>query len=275
MESIYKEYIEKYTKRLEKNNNDIEALINLARITFKEKKYKESSEYYEKINKITNGDNNESLYMLGIFSIKNGDNKKALEYFNLLIDKGIENPFVYEYISFIDNNNKMLHLRKSIKKNDAILIRKRDYNRLAFVAFYAFQNNLLDTALLYAISASKIKNTSEIANLLGCIYFSHNNLNNALSYFHEANTILKNQNPYVLANIASCYYKKNSHNMAIRYFEKASQLQSQNKNIFYNLGYIYANIVGNKKNAIEYLDKALEIDPNYQDAIEIKNNLNN
>ena len=51
--------------------------------------------------------------------------------------------------------------------------------------------------------------------------------------------------------------------MAIRYLEKAKEIDDGNKLIYYNIGSIYFDM-GNKKSALENIDKALSIDGDYE-----------
>ena len=62
--------------------------------------------------------------------------------------------------------------------------------------------------------------------------------------------------------------------MAIRYLEKAKEIDDGNKLIYYNIGSIYFDM-GNKKSALENIDKALSIDGDYEEAIKLKEYINN
>ena len=62
--------------------------------------------------------------------------------------------------------------------------------------------------------------------------------------------------------------------MAIRYLEKAKEIDDNNKLIYYNIASIYGNL-GDKKLALENIDKALSIDNDYNDAIKLKEYINN
>ena len=58
--------------------------------------------------------------------------------------------------------------------------------------------------------------------------------------------------------------------MAIKYLDKAKELDDSNKLIYYNIGTIYDKL-GNRKSALENFNKAIEIDSNYTEAIDAKN----
>lgn len=270
MAKDYSEQIKKYNEILNNNPNDINALTSLARIyIIKENKLNEAEKYYNKILE-NNSDNTEALYIIGFINMQRNNYKKAIENFIKLIELGIDNSFIYEYLSIMDKNNRETFLNKAIEKHNTDKLRKKDYERISYMAYQSYKWRMYDFALHYAELAYSIKQTNDIINLLGCICFYKGEYDKALSYFHELNFNCNKTNIYALCNIASCYRKKNSNNMAIKYLDKAKELDDSNKLIYFNIGTIYDKL-GNRKSALENFNKAIEIDSNYTEAIDAKN----
>ena len=269
MAKDYSEQIKKYDEVLNNNPNDINTLTSLARIYVKENKLNESEKYYNKILE-NNSDNTEALYIIGFINMQKNNYKKAIDNFIKLIELGIDNAFVYEYLSIMDNNNRETFLNKAIEKHNQNKLKRKDYERVSYMAYQSYKWRMYDFALYYAELAYSIKQTNDIINLLGCICFYREEYDKALSYFHELNFNCNKTNIYALCNIASCYRKKNSNNMAIKYLDRAKALDDNNKLIYFNIGTIYDKL-GNRKSALENFNKAIEIDSNYTEAIDAKN----
>ena len=268
MAKDYSEQIKKYNEELNNNPNDINTLTSLARIYIKENKLNEAEKYYSKILE-NNSDNTEALYIIGFINMQKNNYKKSIDNFIKLIELGIDNAFIYEYLSIMDKNNRETFLNKSIEKHNKNKLKRKDYERLSYMAYQSYKWKMYDFALYYAELAYTIKQTNDITNLLGCICFYKGEYDKALSYFHELNFNCNKENIYALCNIASCYRKKNSNNMAIKYLDKAKELDDNNKLIYYNIGSIYDKL-GNRKSALENFNKAIEIDSDYVEAIEAK-----
>ena len=264
MASKYAKQLNKYNAILEKKPNDPYTLSILARIALKEARLKDAEEYYNSI-LLNSPDYPEALYMTAFLNMKKNQYDDALNYFHKLIEIGKENAFVYEYMAVMDKENRKDYLEKALELSRNTKIRPKDYKRCSYIAFQSFAWREYDIALEYANFAYDAKPTNDIINLLGCIYHHNEDYDKALSLFHEVNANYEGLNPYVLCNISSCYKKKNSNKMAIRYLEKALDVDKNNKLVYYNIGLIHA-AAGNKKLAIENLEKSLEIDNNYEEA---------
>ena len=255
------------------NNKEEKNLFELAETCIKENKFEDAENYYKLI--LDNEPENlEALYMSGFLCMKNNSYKNALEYFNKFINLNNENPFVYEYMGMMDETNRTEYFNKAIEINDNIKIMKRDYSRYIYIAFKSYEMGEYDISLNYTNYIYNVRQINGIVNLLGCIYYRKGDYDRALSLFHDLNFIYEKSNIYILCNISSCYRKKNSNNMAIRYLEKAKEIDDGNKLIYYNIGSIYFDM-GNKKSALENIDKALSIDGDYEEAIKLKEYINN
>lgn len=255
------------------NKEKTKDLFALAKTCIKEKKFEEAKNYYKLI--LDNEPENlEALYMSGFLYMKNNLYKKSLEYFNRFINLKNDNPFVYEYMGIMDAANRTKYFNKAIEINDNIKMEKKDYSRYIYIAFKSYEFGEYDISLNYSNYIYNVRQINGIVNLLGCIYYRKGDYDRALSLFHDLNFIYEKSNIYILCNISSCYRKKNSNNMAIRYLEKAKEIDDNNKLIYYNLGSIYLDM-GNKKSALENIDKALSIDNDYEDAIKLKEYINN
>ena len=64
------------------------------------------------------------------------------------------------------------------------------------------------------------------------------------------------------------------HTGHLYHLEKAKEIDDNNKLIYYNIASIYGDL-GDKKLALENIDKALSIDNDYNDAIKLKEYINN
>ena len=255
------------------NNKEEKDLFKLAESCIKENKFEDAENYYKLI--LDNEPENlEALYMSGFLCMKNNSYKDALEYFNKFINLNNDNPFVYEYMGMMDETNRTEYFNKAIEINDNIKIMKRDYSRYIYIAFKSYEMGEYDISLNYTNYIYNVRQINGIVNLLGCIYYRKGDYDRALSLFHDLNFIYEKSNIYILCNISSCYRKKNSNNMAIRYLEKAKEIDDSNKLIYYNIGSIYFDM-GNKKSALENIDKALSIDGDYEEAIKLKEYINN
>lgn len=264
MADKYAKQLAKYNAILSKKPGDPYALSILARIAVKDNRIEDAEHYYNSI-LLSSPDYPEALYMMGFLNMKRNKYKTAVNYFKKLISMGKENAFIYEYLSVMDRKNRREYLEKALEMSKDITIRARDYKRCSYIAFQTYAWKEYDIALEYANFAYDAKPTNDIINLLGCIYHRNEDYDKALSLFHEVNANYEGKNPYVLCNISSCYNKKNSNKMAIRYLEKALEVNNNDKLIYYNIGSIYA-LTGNKKLAIENFEQALKINENYEEA---------
>lgn len=258
---------------MSENNNDIKSLSKLAEKCIKDKNFEEAKNYYKTILE-NEPENLEALYIVGFLCMKNNLYEDSLEYFNRFINIKNDNPFVYEYMGIMDETNRAEYFNKAIEINDNIKTVRKDYSRYIYIAFKSYQWGEYDISLNYTNYIYNARQINTIANLLGCIYYKKGDYDKALSLFHDLNFIYEKNNVYVLCNIASCYRKKNSNNMAIRYLEKAKEIDDNNKLIYYNIASIYGDL-GDKKLALENIDKALSIDNDYNDAIKLKEYINN
>ena len=260
----YSEELSKYNALLSKNQNDTYALAMLARIAIKENRFNDAEDYYgiilSKDPKYA-----EALYMMAFFYMKKKQNSIAIEYLKNIIDIEKSNSFVYEYMAVLDKNNRKYYLEKSLEIAIETKISSKDYGRCSYIAFQSYSWGEYDVSLKYANLAYSVKATNDIINLLGCLYHYNGDYDRALSFFHVVNANYNGNNSYILCNISSCYKKKNSNKMAIRYLEKALKVDDNNKLIYYNIGSMYA-LTGNKKLAIENFEYALKIDSNYEEA---------
>lgn len=234
----------------------------------------EDAQKYCKIVLESEPENLEALYIMGLLYMKNNLYEESLEYFKRFIDIENDNPFVYEYMGMMDAKNRTEYFNKAIEINDNIRMSKKDYSRFVYIAFKTYQLEEYDISLNYANYIYNARQTNAIVNLLGCIYYQKGDYDKALSLFHDLNFTYEKKNIYILCNISSCYRKKNSMNMAIRYLEKAKELDGGNKLIYYNIGSIYLDL-GDKKLSLENIGKALSIDGEYKEALELKEYINN
>ena len=90
----------------------------------------------------------------------------------------------------------------------------------------------------------------------------------------DAKTMLLEQLKHDLAQEQMQLIRENEAKIKETSLEKAKEIDDNNKLIYYNIASIYGDL-GDKKLALENIDKALSIDNDYNDAIKLKEYINN
>lgn len=91
----------------------------------------------------------------------------------------------------------------------------------------------------------------------------------AVSFYRRAAENLP-RNPSLHYNLAIAYLQTKQYPLAAEAFKKAVQLNSKDKESYYNLGVLYENHLGNKKQALFYYGRYLKLSPLAEDAQKVK-----
>ncbi|RMA64831.1 tetratricopeptide repeat protein [Ulvibacter antarcticus] len=133
---------------------------------------------------------------------------------------------------------------------------------------YAFTHfKQFDDAIIQYNKVLQLKpDLATTLNNLGYAYFAKKDYDVAINNYEKA---LKIQPDYQLAwnNLAILHVEQKNYEMAIDCFLKLVELDAKNHLFYYNLGWLY---YGEKKefdSALKYLEKAIEIKPDYFEAM--------
>ena len=91
----------------------------------------------------------------------------------------------------------------------------------------------------------------------------------AVSFYLRASELLP-RNSSLHYNLAIAYLQTKQYPRAAEAFKKAIQLNSKDKESYYNLGVLYENHLGNKKQALFYYGRYLKLSPLAEDAQKVK-----
>ncbi len=97
--------------------------------------------------------------------------------------------------------------------------------------------------------------------------YKKSNYTSAINLFKSIENYKKDSS--ILFFIGNCYCSNNNINESIYYFNKATEIDPQNANAWYNKGFAL-HYLGKYEEAIAAYDNAIEIDPQYTDALYIK-----
>lgn len=91
----------------------------------------------------------------------------------------------------------------------------------------------------------------------------------AVSFYRRATESLP-RNPSLHYNLAIAYLQTRQYPLAAEAFKKAVQLNSKDKESYYNLGVLYENHLGNKKQALFYYGRYLKLSPLAEDNQKVR-----
>ena len=242
----------------------------------------------------------ESIFLIiSKFYIKQGDNEKAKDFLMKLIEKYPESYFAHKELAQIYEKNENLHLAleeyiktTSIRPNDKLMNYK--------VADLHYKTGNLDES--YTILKGLLKSNpewKEVVFLAGNILYEQERFKEAVNLYLDS--LKYHPDDYdIYYNLGMCYTRLNDFQSAKEYYEKAAQLNSLLYNAKYNLGqiallyneldeaeqyfieclqdinleedaYYYlayiAILRGDEQKAVDYLNTAVDENPEIYDAI--------
>lgn len=186
--------------------------------------------------------------------------KDALVKINKLLEKDPSNITYLEWRGYI--NLKLNNNIEAIMDYSEVLNHKPDDTNLYLNRGAAYSN-----LKLYEKAEENYKKVLEIdpenADAMGniaLIYASQDKKDEAMKYFYKAISI-NDKHINNIINRAILHYDNNDFASSIKDYEKAIEIDNNSYVANYNLGTVYMAKLSNLTKAIEYLKRAVEIDP--------------
>ncbi len=141
---------------------------------------------------------------------------------------------------------------------------KFNYQQISDKAYKLHQQNRLDEAeKLYKELLIINPDDVNILNLIGLLYLTKNNTNEAINFLSKAFILKKTS--YIASNLAKAYYYNSEPQKAIKMYNQAL-LYGESDDIYYSLALAYKKI-GDLSNTITNYKKAIELNPNNYSAL--------
>ena len=145
--------------------------------------------------------------------------------------------------------------------NQILQIAPDNVNALYLLAMLYFQNNNYDKSMPLLMQAVNIQPSPLIYQMLGNIFVSKNEFNNAIICYENALNLDPNFSD-VYNNLGYAFFTLGKYDESIVYYKKAVEFEPENHNIFFNIAISYAEMKEYEK-AAEYYKKVIEINPSY------------
>lgn len=262
-EWLMKLFIEKYPASLKLND----AYYYLGKSNFRKKKYKESLDYFDKIDiyKLDKEQLAEFYFKRGYSYLQTGNDLKAKADFFEIKDK--ENKytfpavFYFAHIAYVEKNYESAYLGfKRLINNETFGSIAPYYITQIYFVQGKFESVVKEAPNLFNDSVN-LQRADEINRMIGESYFKLNDYSNAINFLKktELGSGLNSEGNYALG---FCYYKINELTKAILSFEKIIlQNDSISQNTAYHLADCYVRL-SDKLKAKNYFYKALQLDFN-------------
>ena len=241
--------------------NDTTKIVTEAERLLSENKIEEAKEILETA--LEKGDDANVRFALGRIYNALGDLEKAENHLNAAMGKKGENP---EYFTELG----ILHYKKGeIEKAERFFRRALEFNPADFnanlnLAFLARNRNDFHTATKYFEKAAEALPDNFLVNHnLGHVYFQLRDLEKAEKHLQKA--LETEDNPETNFLLGSVYKERKNFERANAFFEAA--LKSDPTNARYLTEFASAQLyLGNPRKSLESLEKALAINPHYNEA---------
>jgi TolA-binding protein len=240
-EWLMKDFIERYPASTKVNN----AWFYLGRSNFRKKKYKETIEYFEKVDAygLDKEELAELFFKRGYSNLQlKNDAKAKTDFYEI---KDVDNKYAfpanyyYSHISYREKNYETA--LQGFKR----LVSHETFGSV--VPYYITQiyfiqgkfNEVIKEAPKLLNDSANIQKESEINRMIGESYFNQKDFKNALVYLKktELGSALNAQGSYVLGY---CYYKTNDCANALNYFQRATDLKdSVGQSAWYHMADCY------------------------------------
>lgn len=238
--------------------------LDLAQSLLYQKIYNEAYAYLEEVIE-KDSENGPALTMIAECLVAMERYDEALPIINKAIELYPENDSLYVYAGTIFKK------KKNFYEAETFLKKALQINSMSVAAY----SNLLH---LYIVSEDMIKalevakeiNNKKIEHpdiffTIALMYIKMNKLPQAKEYLEKGLSLAPNT-PNAIANLAKIYYLENNINKSIELYEKYLSLNPNDAAILSFLGSIYWIKLKNKPKALEYLQKAITIDPYNKNA---------
>ena len=233
----------------------------------------ETSEAIEMFKKVIKMDSKNALAHkdLGIIYLNQHLINEANDEFQIALKLEPDNPIInFEYANYLSAMGDFISAKKLYNK--AYEINNDNFEILKFMGINYIKLNDIENALLTLKKANDINsNDALVLYNLGNVYYTNKEYKKAKKMLEKA--YLLNLNPETLNLLGIVNMKLNNFEEAKNYFEKLYQDYKNNPYLLLNLGKCYIKLTQNDK-AREYLNKANDLLPDFEEVCELLKNLN-
>ncbi len=245
----------KLKKIFKKNKEDDKLRFNIAVIEESLNLIEEAKKNYEILIKSNN--NYKAMINLYLLNIKEGNFINALEIINKVINLNIEIDIVIKDKAFV--LYKLNKYNESITICEDYLKIRDDSNILNILGLNYFKKNELEKSEDIFKRGLKIqKDNSFLLNSLGRLYHEKRDSQNAEKYLLRAYK-LNNKSYEIINNLAGFYREEGKYKYSIYLYKEALKINPRNTTVINNLGKAYFDINELEK-AEQYCLKALNLD---------------
>ena len=249
-------------------------LLNILGVTYASlKHYDDALKFYKKANKL-DANNIQVLNNIGILYRDINQFENSLKYFNKAISLNDKVALthnnlgtLYAFTKNLDNAEK--YFKNSIKLDSNFL---DAYLNLGSLYFDKFD---FDPALYYFKKIIKKDASYSFMNVvyekMGLILKEKGETEKAIDYFNKS--ILIKDSPALYNNLGHMYFTLKSWHIAKQNFLKAFNLNSKKALYAYNIACCDYEL-NNEKDAIIFLEKAIDLNPNYEQAAHLLSSIN-
>ncbi len=257
-----------------KNFPDEPKLFNILGAAYSSLKlYDEALKYYKECHKLDTS-NVEVLNNIGILYRDTNQIENSLKYFNksILLNNKVASTYnnlgtLHAIAKNLDDAEK--NFKKSIKLDNNFL---DAYVNLGSLYFDKFD---FDASLYYFKRIIKKDASYAFINIvyekMGLIFKEKGDTETAIEYLNKSLSI--KDNPAVYNNLGHLYFTLKSWNNAKQNFLKAFNMNSKKALYAYNIACCEYEL-NNEKEAIIFLEKAIDLNPNYEQATHLLSSLN-
>jgi len=233
--------------------------LDLAQSLLYQRIYNEAYAYLEEILE-KDSDNGPALTMIAECLVAMERYDEALPIIDKAIELYPENDSLYVYKGTILKKKKNFSEAETFFKK-ALQINSRSADAYSnLLHLYIISEDMIKALeLAKEINNKKIENPN-IFFTMALLHIKRNQLPQAKEYLEKGLSLAPNT-PNAIANLAKIYYLENNINKAIELYEKYLSLNPKDADILSFLGSIYWIKYKNKSKALEYLQKAIAIDP--------------
>ncbi len=205
-----------------------------------------------------------SHYLMGLIHDWNGETDEAISQYMKAHD--IDPTSYAIHIKLGGDYAHLGKIKESIAElNKAVALNPRELQAHYLLALvYSSQQNFDKAAGEYEIILQHFSKVDphnvEILNYLGQLYYSQRNYNKAIAQFKSILDI-ESKNADVMFMLGSVYLDMNNRSSAMEYFKKTVATDPRHEGGLNSLGYMYAEDGINLDEALNLVNKALELSP--------------
>ncbi len=261
--SLQKKY-KKAVKDLEKAidiDNNITARLMLAEIYLYEKKDKKAVQILEDVAK--ENENISSIIEQNIGKIyrDTGNFDKAIEVYKRLADKlyGSSKAVILIQLGDVLNMAGRYEEAGAIFEELSQLVPDNTSYYLIAGKFYEYTKNYEKAEMLYKNALKIDPSFAQILKRLTVVYLLQDNTKDALTYINMVDEVERDVDYFLLKS--ECFTIDKKYNEAINILQEGLKSNPTNTHILSMIASLYEE-TGQKKEALKYIEKAIEIEPN-------------